>query len=221
MDQLTRLLLGGLVAGLAQALPLAAAVQAAESGSAAASPLDRWQGFVAEASRRFGIPDVWIRAVMRAESGGRTWLDGRLITSRAGAMGLMQLMPETWSELRERYGLGTDANDPHDNILAGTAYLRELYDRYGYPNLFAAYNAGPTRFDRHLFQGEPLPGETRAYLAALGQPTVPPPRLSAPSSGSSLFFPLGTAGAKSLGPTELPEPGGLFIPLHTVPRQPP
>ncbi|MGK9232225.1 lytic transglycosylase domain-containing protein [Inquilinus limosus] len=220
MDRLTRLLLGGLVAGLAQAPPLAAAIPAAESSLAVASPLDRWQSFIAEASQRFGIPEVWIRAVMRAESGGRTRLDGRPITSRAGAMGLMQLMPETWAGLRERYGLGADAHDPRDNILAGTAYLRELYDRYGYPNLFAAYNAGPARFDRHLFQGEPLPEETRAYLAMLGRPTHEPSQPPVPPSGNSLFFPLGNV-AKAVGSSVEPVSGGLFIPLRTVPRQPP
>lgn len=221
MDRLTLVLIGGLVAGLAQALPVAAATPTFESGPTTASPLDRWQGLIAEAAHRFDIPEAWIRAVMRAESGGRTRLDGRPITSRAGAMGLMQLMPETWAELRERYGLGTDAHDPHDNILAGAAYLRELYDRYGYPNLFAAYNAGPARFDRHLLQGEPLPGETQTYLAALDQPTVQPPRPSASSSGTSLFFPLGPATAKPVDPAVQPPLGGLFIPLRTVPRQPP
>ena len=63
--------------------------------------------------------------------------------SPKGAMGLMQLMPETWAALRARYGLGRDAFDPHDNILAGAAFLREMHDRYGSPGFLAAYNAGP------------------------------------------------------------------------------
>ena len=46
-------------------------------------------------------------------------------------MGLMQIMPKTWAELRARYGLGADPFDPRDNILAGAAYIRELHDRYG------------------------------------------------------------------------------------------
>jgi soluble lytic murein transglycosylase-like protein len=50
-------------------------------------------------------------------------------------------MPETWAELRLRYGLGADPYDPHDNITAGTAYLRELHDRYGERGVLAAYNA--------------------------------------------------------------------------------
>ncbi|WP_163333825.1 lytic transglycosylase domain-containing protein, partial [Klebsiella aerogenes] len=56
--------------------------------------------------------------------------------------------------------------DPHDNILAGTAYLRELLDRYGSPGVFAAYNAGPSRYEEHLAGGS-LPDETRAYVAKL------------------------------------------------------
>jgi len=129
--------------------------------------------FIAEASVRFGIPERWIRAVMRAESGG----DPRAV-SRAGAMGLMQIMPATWAELRARHGLGTNVFDPRDNILAGTAYLREMYDRFGSPGFLAAYNAGPARYAEHLATGRPLPRETRAYMATLapligGSPTAP------------------------------------------------
>ncbi len=129
--------------------------------------LDPWAGFVAEAAAQFSLPEAWIRAVMQAESGGQTTLDGRPITSRAGAMGLMQLMPETYEEMRQRYGLGPDPYDPHDNILAGAAYLREMYNRYGAPGFLAAYNAGPARLDRVLFEGKTLPGETLRYLETL------------------------------------------------------
>jgi soluble lytic murein transglycosylase-like protein len=118
--------------------------------------------FIAEASHRFDIPVTWIRAVMRAESAEVV----RAI-SPAGAMGLMQIMPDTWAGLRIRYHLGSDPYDPHDNILAGAAYLRELHDRYGSPGFLAAYNAGPRRYDEYLTAGRPLPAETRAYLAAL------------------------------------------------------
>lgn len=132
---------------------------------AAADPLDRWSLHIAEASSRFGMPIEWIRRVMRAESGGRTTLNGRPIVSHAGAMGLMQLMPGTWREMRAALGLGSDPHDPRDNILAGTAYLRMMYDRFGYPGLFAAYNAGPARYARHLATGRRLPRETVTYLA--------------------------------------------------------
>ena len=115
--------------------------------------------FVAEASQRFGIPAAWIRAVMHAESFG----DVRAISPK-GAIGLMQIMPETWAGLRQRYRLGADPYDAHDNIIAGAAYLRELHDRYGIPGFLAAYNAGPARWEDHLATGRPLPAETRAYL---------------------------------------------------------
>ncbi len=117
---------------------------------------------VIEAARRFGIPASWIRAVIQAESGG----DARAV-SRKGAMGLMQIMPETWADLRQRYSLGADPFDPHDNIIAGAAYLRELHDRYGSPGFLAAYNAGPARYEDHLATGQPLPPETQAYVALL------------------------------------------------------
>jgi hypothetical protein len=82
-------------------------------------------------------------------------------------MGLMQIMPKTWTELRSRYGLGADPYDPHDNILAGAAYIRELCDRYAAPGFLAAYNAGPGRYERHLATGRALPDETQAYVATL------------------------------------------------------
>ena len=117
---------------------------------------------VTEAAQRSGIPASWIRAVMQAESGG----DVRAVSPK-GAMGLMQIMPETWATLRLRYGLGADPFDPHDNIIAGAAYLRELHDRYGSPGFLAAYNAGPARYEDHLATGQPLPAETRSYVALL------------------------------------------------------
>lgn len=118
---------------------------------------------IAEASQRFGIPEHWIVAVLRAESAG----DVRAVSS-AGAMGLMQVMPDTWAGLRVRHGLGRDPYDPRDNIMAGTAYLREMFDRYGNVGaMLAAYNAGPGRYDEHRATGRQLPAETRAYVAAL------------------------------------------------------
>ncbi len=119
--------------------------------------------FIAEAAQRFGIPAPWIVAVMRAESANDPGA-----VSHAGAMGLMQVMPGTWAALRARHGLGDDPYDPRDNILAGTAYLREMWDRYGnVAAMLAAYNAGPGRYDDYLETGRALPAETRAYVAAL------------------------------------------------------
>jgi membrane-bound lytic murein transglycosylase B len=143
----------------------------AGSGIAVAQPApvarlsvtDPHAAYIAEASQRFGIPEHWIRAVLRAESAG----DVRAISS-AGAMGLMQVMPETWAGLRVRHQLGRDPYDPRDNIMAGTAYLREMFDRYGnVAAMLAAYNAGPGRYDEYLATGRTLPTETRAYVAAL------------------------------------------------------
>ena len=133
-------------------------------GAPAHAQLDRWAAEIAEASVRFGIPESWIRRVMKAESDGRTELGGAPIVSRAGAMGLMQLMPRTWVEMRAANGLGGDPFEPRDNILAGTAYLRAMYDRFGYPGLFAAYNAGPRRYGDHLANGSSLPSETVSYV---------------------------------------------------------
>lgn len=126
------------------------------------SLMDSLAGSITEASQRFGVPSRWIRAVMQIESRG----DSRA-TSPKGAMGLMQLMPEAWADLRARLDLGTDAYDPHDNILAGAAYLRELHDRFGDQGFFAAYNAGPGRYEDYLATGRPLPAETRAYVAQI------------------------------------------------------
>ena len=140
---------------------------------AAAQPADRWSSEIAEASARFGIPAEWIRRVIQAESDGRTTWLSRPIVSRAGAMGLMQLMPGTWRDMRALHGFGPDPHDPHDNILAGTAYLRAMYDRFGYPGLFAAYNAGPARYSAHLVTRRPLPAETIAYVAEVAAAGLP------------------------------------------------
>jgi soluble lytic murein transglycosylase-like protein len=215
--RISRVLAAGMIGGCVIAHAETAVVRPAST----LSSLDRWQNFIAEASRRFGIPEAWIRAVMQAESGGRTMLRERPITSPAGAMGLMQVMPETWAELRHRYYLGTNPFDPHDNILAGAAYLHELYERYGYPDLFAAYNAGPRRFDEHLFNGRLLPDETLAYLAAFGQPAFEPLRAPVGPTGTSLFFSLRSATNQVLNPPLAPSSGGLFVPLSTVPDRKP
>ena len=151
-------LLSGLL--IAAATPPALAQSAAQDRAAAAHPHG---AHITDASQRFGIPAAWIMAVMRTESAG----DLRAV-SPAGAMGLMQVMPDTWAGLRIRHGLGHDPFEPHDNILAGTAYLREMWDRYGnVAAMLAAYNAGPARYDEYRLADRPLPAETRAYVAAL------------------------------------------------------
>jgi len=160
---LAQLVVAGLVCAAAPlAGPLAVDPRLPFRARQAAVGADQAAPFVAEAAKRFGIPATWIDAIILAESAGNV-----RAVSPAGAMGLMQIMPATWATMRARYGLGDDIFDPHDNIVAGVAYARELLDRYGAPGFLAAYNAGPARYDDHLATGRPLPSETQAYVAAL------------------------------------------------------
>lgn len=138
--------------------------------NAAVDPNDRLAPYVPhirEASKRFDVPEPWIRAVIMRESSGRHMVNGKLTTSHAGALGLMQVMPGTYDLMRSAYGLGPDPADPRDNILAGTAYIREMYDLFGAPGFLAAYNCGPACYANHLAGKQRLPQETRSYLAAL------------------------------------------------------
>lgn len=160
MRRSASLLLTGLLLACAPAIP--ASAQAASPPAVTAT--DPYAAHIAEAAQRFAIPDAWIRAVMRTESRG----DRRAVSPK-GAMGLMQIMPDTWAGLRARHGLGRDPFDPRDNILAGAAYLRELQDRYGNVTaMLAAYNAGPGRYEASL-SGRALPAETRAYVTTIAQ----------------------------------------------------
>jgi hypothetical protein len=129
---------------------------------------DPWGPFIDAASRRFDVPDSWIRSVIHQESGGHEFINGQFVTSVPGAMGLMQLMPPTYDDMRGQYGLGTDPYDPHDNIMAGTAYIRQMYDIYGSPGFLAAYNTGPGRLDDFLTRNRALPHETRQYVSIIG-----------------------------------------------------
>lgn len=182
------------------------------------SDIDR---HIAEAAQRFGLPSYWIRAVIAVESAG-----DRRAVSHAGAMGLMQVMPGTWAELRAAHGLGSDPFDPRDNILAGTAYLRAMYDRFGSPGFLSAYNAGPGRYAEHLATGRPLPRETRDYVATLA-PVIageaPVPNASQPPAdwrdaplfaGGAIARSL-DAGAPAVGDAPRSHPG-LFVPLQTL-----
>ncbi len=125
-------------------------------------PEDPWGPYIREAATRYGVPEQWVRAVMQQESGGQ-----EQAISPVGAMGLMQVMPETYNGLQARYSLGADPFDPHNNILAGTAYIREMYDRFGAPAFLAAYNAGPDRVEAYLAGADTLPDETVNYLASV------------------------------------------------------
>lgn len=211
-----------LTACLGLFLPAPVAVQAAPSGAPQVVPEGsdglRIEVLIAQAARRFGVPEDWIRAVMRQESGFDP-----AATSRAGAMGLMQVMPGTWAELRLRLGLGADPYDPQDNVLAGTAYLREMYDRFGPYGMLAAYNAGPGRYLQHRDHGLPLPAETRDYIARISARIgrrLEPPSLQTPARRPS--DPRPDPAAASLFPTDLsdadrpavgPFAGRLFVRL--------
>jgi len=130
-------------------------------------PSDPWGPYINIAASRFDVPDRWIRAVMRAESGGQEYMGGQLTVSPAGAMGLMQLEPETYQEMAARYGLGSDPFNPYDNIMAGTAYIHEMYEVYGSPGFLAAYDDGPGRLDSYMNGGRALPNETTNYIAMI------------------------------------------------------
>jgi hypothetical protein len=151
-----------LVLILCMPIPVAPSAVIAQDRSVPASVQQPIDIHIAEAAHRFGIPQPWIRAVMEVESAGNP-----RAVSHAGAIGLMQIMPGTWAELRAAHRLGDDPFDPRDNILAGTAYLRQMYDRFGSPGFLAAYNAGPARYQEHVDTGRALPLETRNYLAIL------------------------------------------------------
>lgn len=198
---------------------LAAAVAAPAHGCG----LAQWQPHIVEAAQRYAVPEAWIRAVMSAESAGCTQLDGRPITSNAGAMGLMQIMPGTWAELRRRHGFGDDPHDPRENILAGAAYLREMADRFGVPGAFAAYHAGPGRYAAHARHAALLPAETRRYLAqvsaAAGVDSSTHVADAADAPGDPLFAIAGTTRAVR-GRTPASADPRLFVPLrHARPRE--
>ncbi len=112
-------------------------------------------GIVSTASAQNGVSPQLLRAMIDAESGG----DPSAI-SRAGAQGLMQLMPGTASA----YGVA-DPFDPLDNVLGGSRYMHDLLARYrgDLPLALAAYNAGPGAVN--AAGGIPAYPETRAYVA--------------------------------------------------------
>lgn len=180
-------------------------------GSVASDSVTRWRPYSEAAAERCRVPVAWIERVMRVESAGLTMLGGRPITSRAGAMGLMQLMPATWAMMQTQLALGGDPHDPRDNILAVTCYLRAMYNRFDYPGLFAAYNAGPGRYAEHLATGSALPSETRVYLAKItGNDARSVVTSAAPSV--SIFFALRTSPTAAESPAAA-RPSGIFVTL--------
>jgi len=113
-------------------------------------------------------PDLAVR-VAKQESGFR-----QDATSRAGARGIMQLMPDTAKEL------GVDLNDPMQNIRGGVRYLGQQQRAFGSPDsALAAYNAGPGRVRDYLRTGRQLPQETKNYVSALSGAGISPDIMSA------------------------------------------
>jgi soluble lytic murein transglycosylase-like protein len=118
-----------------------------------ASPDPRYLSVIDSAATAYGVDPALVRAIIEVESGYEP--DA---VSPKGAMGLMQLMPET----ARQYGV-SNPFDPKANIDAGTRHLRSLLDRYDVSRALAAYNAGAGAVER--FGGVPPYRETRAYVA--------------------------------------------------------
>ncbi len=179
-----------------------------------------YEALITEAADRFGVPMTWIRAVIHAESD----FDPDAVSS-AGALGLMQLMPATYAEMRSLHDLGADPFLPRDNILAGAAYLRHLHDRFGSSGVLGAYNAGPGRYAEHLRTGRSLPAETRIYeqrvrralaregrveaVSGAGNPSPAPPTTPPDPYASPLF--VRRAAPASLAPAAVPAPMAASI----------
>ena len=111
------------------------------------------KSILSTAALREGVDELFVRAVAKVESGMR-----QEAISRKGALGLMQLMPATASEL------GVDPKRPEQNASGGARYLRNLLERYNYNPVLAlaAYNAGPGAVTR--YHGIPPYYETRTYV---------------------------------------------------------
>jgi soluble lytic murein transglycosylase-like protein len=123
----------------------------------ARTEIDALAELVVSEARRHGLNPRLVLAVIQVESGGYNFA-----VSGVGALGLMQLMPGTGQELAGRHGIEWRGDetllDPFVNVRLGTAYLRQLSDRYGsIPTALAAYNWGPGRIDRRLRRGNHLP----------------------------------------------------------------
>lgn len=140
----------------------------------------QYDPIIQAAAKRFGVDPNIIRGVMALENyGGDAGLRGG-----SGEFGLMQVMPGTYADLARRHGLGSDASDPSNNIMAGTAYIAENLRANGgdVAKTLAAYNAGPGGSAKFRQTGDvsTLPAVTQGYLqraARFGMidPTQAPP----------------------------------------------
>jgi soluble lytic murein transglycosylase-like protein len=136
-------------------MPEAVGAPVAASGAIAPPPATPLE-LADAAADRYGLPRELVRSVMAAESG----FQPRAISPK-GAIGLMQLMPDT-AQL-----LGADPHDPAQNVDAGTRYLRDLLEKYNYGlrHALAAYNAGPGAVDK--YNGVPPYRETINYIGRI------------------------------------------------------
>lgn len=112
-----------------------------------------YRAYAREQAQRYGLDPALVEAVMAAESAGNP-----NAVSKKGAIGLMQLMPETAREL------GVNPKDPLQNIEGGVRYLKQQVDRYGVEGGLAAYNAGGGRYEKSGRNLNAMPDETRAYV---------------------------------------------------------
>jgi soluble lytic murein transglycosylase-like protein len=153
---------------VAQALAALACVgEAAPCPPAGQQPPATPSELAQTAAHKYSLPDAFVAGVMRAESGFNP-----AAVSPKGAIGLMQLMPDTARDL------GVDPKNPGQNADAGTRYLRDLLARYeNQPNqvelALAAYNAGPAAVDK--YHGVPPYRETREYILRVLKSWNPPP----------------------------------------------
>lgn len=127
--------------------------EAAVSQEPLSERMSKWDPLLQDLCRRYDLDPNLARAVMRCESGGQ-----EQVVSRAGAMGLMQLMPGT------ARALGVDPKDPARNLEGGIKYLAQMTDRYDgdLEKALAAYNAGAGRVD--AYGGIPPFPETQRYV---------------------------------------------------------
>jgi len=122
----------------------------------------KYEDMVVAEAQRIGLDPGMALHVLYKETGNLK--NPESARSKAGALGVMQLMPKTAKSL------GVDPLNPEENIRGGVMYLKQMYDKYQDPTLaFAAYNAGPGRVDRALRSGQgiaSLPRETQNYVMA-------------------------------------------------------
>jgi soluble lytic murein transglycosylase-like protein len=134
----------------------AGSVPAPSAGDSKFAQLVDTHALIRGAAKKHGVPAAFVKSIVAAESN----FNCAAISSK-GAIGLMQLMPDTAREY------GADPSIPEQNVDAGTHYLRVLMDKYhrygnSLPRVIAAYNAGPGMVDR--YHGVPPFRETRRYV---------------------------------------------------------